>query len=90
MTDPIYLSSLPSSDAPTDSGGSAESPRRKSKQPRYELTKDQKSLIKADSVNNKLWDELLASAKEEGTVRPLMANTHTVVDCCSPKMFSVL
>ena len=61
-----------------DSGSPAVSPPKKSKQPRYELTKDQKSLIKADTVNSKLWEELLASAKEEGTVRL----TYLVVYCC--------
>ena len=47
----------------------AVSPPKKSKQSRYELSKDQKSLIKADTVNSKLWEELLASVKEEVTVR---------------------
>ncbi len=40
----------------SDVGNGATPP---AKQPRYELTKHQKTLIKADSVNLKLWEELL-------------------------------
>ncbi|XP_064386281.1 E3 ubiquitin-protein ligase UHRF1-like [Halichondria panicea] len=43
------------------------SPAKKSKQPRYELSKGQRSLIKADTVNSKVWEELLASSKDEGS-----------------------
>ena len=39
-----------------------------SKQPRYELTKHQKTLIKSDSKNDKLWEDLLVTAKSLGTV----------------------
>ena len=39
------------------------------KQPRYELTREQKQMIKADSVNKKVWDEVLATLKAQGSVR---------------------
>ena len=39
------------------------------KQPRYELTKEQKQLIKADSVNKKVWDDVLTTVKAQGSVR---------------------
>lgn len=39
-----------------------------SKQPRYELTKHQKTIIKSDSRNDKLWEDLLSTAKSLGTV----------------------
>lgn len=38
------------------------------KQPRYELTREQKQKIKADSVNKKVWDEILATLKAKGSV----------------------
>lgn len=40
----------------------------KPKQPRYELTKEQKSLIKTDTTNKKLWDDVMSSTRTEGTV----------------------
>ena len=51
----------------TDSSVSA-SPQR-CKQPRYELTKEQKQMIKADSVNKKVWDDVLTTVKAQGSVR---------------------
>lgn len=50
-----------------DSSASASPQQRK--QPRYELTKEQKQMIKADSLNKKVWDGLLATIKTHGSVR---------------------
>ena len=47
----------------------AKSPQ-KSKQPRYELTRQQRAMIKKDTVNQKLWDEVLDYAKSNASVRP--------------------
>ena len=43
----------------------------KAKQPRYELNKHQRALIKADAQNKKIWEEVLASTRVEGTVRDM-------------------
>ena len=43
-------------------------PPKKSKQPCYELNKRQKALIKADSLNKKLWDEIVGESRKKGTV----------------------
>lgn len=41
------------------------SPCNVSKQPRYELSKKQKSLIKSDTANSKLWDSLLSPSQAQ-------------------------
>lgn len=41
----------------------------KAKQPRIDLTKEQKQMIKEDTLNKKAWDEIIGSAKTEGKVR---------------------
>ena len=41
----------------------------KAKQPRLDLTKEQKSLIKSDNLNKKLWDGVMGTTKSEGKVR---------------------
>ena len=43
---------------------------QKSKQPRYELTRQQRAMIKKDTINQKLWDEVLDYAKNNASVRP--------------------
>ena len=43
-------------------------PSKKSKQPRYQLTRDQKALIKADTANKKVWDDVLGTIRSEGSV----------------------
>lgn len=40
----------------------------KSKQPKIDLTKEQKLHIKADTLNKKMWDEVLDTTKTEGKV----------------------
>ena len=40
----------------------------KIKQPRYELTQVQRDLIKSDSVNAKIWQELMEYAESTGSV----------------------
>ena len=50
------------------SGSTASTPV--AKQPRFELTKQQLSLIKKDSMNKKLWEELLEATD---TVRLVMS-----------------
>lgn len=39
----------------------------KSKQPRYELTKQQKELIKSDICNSKMWEEVMQFAESAGS-----------------------
>ena len=41
----------------------------KAKQPRFDLSKEQKQLIKGDQLNKKTWEEVMDSAKTEGKVR---------------------
>jgi len=38
------------------------------KQPRFDLSKEQKQLIKGDQFNKKIWEEVLHSTKTEGKV----------------------
>ena len=45
-----------------DAEGVGESPSQ-SKQPRYQLAKEQRGTIKADTVNKKMWDDLLATIR---------------------------
>ena len=48
-----------------ESSGSAP----KAKQPRLDLTKEQKSLIRLDKLNAKVWTEVMDTTKSEGKVR---------------------
>lgn len=49
-------------------GDHSPSNSNKIKQPRYELTHVQRDLIKSDSVNTKIWQELMEYAESTGSV----------------------
>jgi E3 ubiquitin-protein ligase UHRF1 len=49
------------------------------KQPRYELSKLQKGLIRSDTINTKLWTELLGFADSAGSVSFADNNTCTLL-----------
>lgn len=52
----------------------------KSKQPRYELTTQQKKLIKSDTINSKLWNELLETCDSAGLLERIQ-ETFTCIVC---------